>query len=91
MDIQNLTGSVIESAIKIHSKIRPGCFEKVYEELLYYELHKKGLQVERQLLLPIGYEELYITNAYKVDLLVEKSLLIELNRWNMFCLYILNR
>ncbi|MBK6632982.1 MAG: GxxExxY protein [Chitinophagaceae bacterium] len=78
MDINILTGIVIELCIKIHSKIGPGCFERVYEEILYYELTKLGFKVERQILLPIVYEELKIENAYKLDLLVEDMLVIEL-------------
>lgn len=78
MDINTLTGIVIELCIKIHSKIGPGCFERVYEEILYYELTKLGFKVERQILLPIVYEELKIENAYKLDLLVEDMLVIEL-------------
>lgn len=77
MEMNALTGSVIESAIKIHSTIGPGCYEKVYEEILCYELEKKGLQVDRQLVMPINYEDLYIKNAYKVDMVVEKQLIIE--------------
>ena len=78
MDINKLTGIVIELCIKIHSKIGPGCFERVYEEILYYELTKLGFKVERQVLLPIVYEDLKIDNAYKLDLLVEDMLVIEL-------------
>jgi GxxExxY protein len=76
--IQELTGIVIDSCIKIHSKIGPGCFEKVYEELLYYELCLKGLTVHRQTFLPIEYESLHIENAYKIDLLVENKLVLEI-------------
>ena len=78
MDINTLTGIVIDLCIKIHSKIGPGCFERVYEEILYYELTKLGFKVERQVLLPIVYEDLKINNAYKLDLLVEDMLVIEL-------------
>jgi len=78
MDINILTGIVTDLCIKIHSKIGPGCFEKVYEEILYYELTKLGFKVERQVLLPIEYEELKINNAYKLDLLVENMLVLEL-------------
>ncbi|HEY1114829.1 MAG TPA: GxxExxY protein [Chitinophagaceae bacterium] len=77
MEINELTGSVIESAIKIHSTIGPGCYEKVYEEILCYELNKKGLQIDRQLVMPINYEDLFIEHAYKVDLIIEKQLIIE--------------
>lgn len=78
MDINKLTGLVVDLCIKTHSKIGPGCFEKVYEEILYYELCKMGIEVKRQLLLPISYEELYIEKAYKLDLLIEDSLIVEL-------------
>ena len=78
MKTADLTGQVIELCIKIHSKIGPGCFEKVYEDLLYYELCKLNLDVRRQVVLPISYEELYIEKAYKIDLLVEKRLILEL-------------
>jgi len=50
----------------------------VYEELLHYELTKRGLDVKRQILLPINYEELHIEKAYKLDLLVEEKLILEL-------------
>lgn len=76
--INELTEVVIGLCIKIHSRIGPGCFEKIYEEILYYELTKLGLLVKRQLLLPVDYEELYIKDAYKIDLLVENRLVLEL-------------
>jgi len=78
MDINKLTGIVVDLCIKIHSKIGPGCYERVYEEILYYELTKLNLIIERQLLLPIEYEKLHIQNAYKVDLLIENKLVLEL-------------
>lgn len=78
MDINQLTAIVVDLCIKIHKKVGPGCFERVYEETLYYELTKLGLKVQRQLLLPIQYEELYIKDAYKIDLLIEDKLVTEL-------------
>ena len=78
MDINTLTEVVIGLCIKIHSRIGPGCFERVYEEILYHELTKLGFKVERQVLLPIVYDDLKIDNAYKLDLLVEDMLVLEL-------------
>lgn len=78
MDINTLTGIVIDLCIKIHSKIGPGCFERVYEEILYYELTRMGFKVERQILLPVKYDDMQIENAYKLDLLVEEMLVLEL-------------
>lgn len=76
--IDELTKVVIGLCIKIHSRVGPGCFERVYEEVLYYELTKLGYKVLRQLLLPINYEELHIKDAYKIDLLIEDKLVVEL-------------
>lgn len=78
MDVNKLTGIVVDLCIKIHNRIGPGCFERVYEEILYYELCQLNIEVKRQLLLPIQYEELHIENAYKLDLLVESKLVLEL-------------
>jgi GxxExxY protein len=78
MHIDELTNLVINLCIKIHTRIGPGCFEKVYEEILYYELNQAGIKVERQLLLPVEYEELHLKNAYKLDLLIEDKLIVEL-------------
>lgn len=78
MNINELTAIVVDCCIKIHTKVGPGCFEKVYEEILHYELTKLNIKVQRQLLLPVHYEELYIKNAYQIDLLIDDKLVIEL-------------
>jgi GxxExxY protein len=79
MHIDELTRIVINQCINILKKIGPGCFEKVYEEILYYELTKMGLNVKRQLLFPIIWDEcLLVDNAYKLDLLIEDQLIAEL-------------
>jgi GxxExxY protein len=82
MEINELTGIVIKLCTEIHRRIGPGCFEKVYEEILYYELTKMGFNVQRQLLMPIQWEELKIEKAYKLDLLVENRLILELKSVN---------
>ena len=76
--INELTAIVVDLCVKIHSRIGPGCFERVYEEVLYYELTKLGFDVKRQLLLPIQYDELCVQDAYKIDLLIENKLVTEL-------------
>jgi len=78
MLIDQITSIVIDHSIKIHSRLGPGCFEKVYEEILCYELERSGLFVDRQKILPIVYEDLQIENAYRIDLLVNNVLIIEL-------------
>lgn len=78
MEINEITGIVLDACVKIHTAIGPGCFEKVYEEALSYELSKRNLRVLRQALLPIEYEEIFIEDAYKLDLLVENKVIVEI-------------
>ena len=78
METNEITGIVLDACIKIHNEIGPGCFERVYEEALNYELVKRHLQVQRQVVMPIQYEEVYIDDAYKLDLLVENKIIIEI-------------
>jgi GxxExxY protein len=78
MSINVLTGVIVDLCIKIHNRVGPGCFERVYEEILYYELIKVGYKVQRQVMLPIQYDSLVIDNAYQLDLIVEDMLVLEL-------------
>ena len=50
MDIKDITAIIVDASIKIHSIVEPGCFERVYEEVEYYELIKRGLRVQRQII-----------------------------------------
>jgi GxxExxY protein len=78
MKMDELTGLVIKSCFKVHSKIGPGCLEKVYEELLYYELCLLGLDVLRQQAFPVKYDRLVIANGFRLDLFVNRCLPVEI-------------
>ena len=78
MTENELSKIVFDLGLKIHKKLRPGLFETVYEECLFYELQKQGLKVEKQIILPIIYEELKIENAFRIDILVESKLILEI-------------
>ncbi len=44
---------IVNTAYDIHVKLGPGLLESVYEEILFYELVKQGLNVERQKAIPV--------------------------------------
>jgi len=75
---ENLTGKIIDAAIKIHKALGPGLFESVYEEVLAYELLKRGRIVERQVSIPVYYDELKMDVGFRADLLVDKEIIIEI-------------
>jgi GxxExxY protein len=78
MDVNKLSGIIVDKAVKIHKLVGPGCYERVYEEILYFELIKAGLKVDRQKLMPIEYEDLVLKDAYKLDLLIEEKVVVEI-------------
>jgi GxxExxY protein len=74
----DLTGKIIECAIKVHSALGPGLLESAYKECLYFELRKAGLLVEKEKALPLIYEEVKLECGYRVDLLVEGKIVVEI-------------
>ena len=78
MEINELTGKVIQAAMKVHTALGPGLLESAYETCLEYELKKMGLKVERQKPLPLIYEEINLECGYRIDLLVEETVIVEL-------------
>ena len=79
VQLQNdLTGRVIGFAIDVHRELGPGLLESVYESCLFYELQNAGIQVARQLTLPVNYKGLQIDQGFRLDLLVEDQLIVEI-------------
>jgi GxxExxY protein len=78
MEINEITGEIIDASIKIHKEPGPGLLESVYEEVLHYELTQRGLLSERQVPLPVIYKEIKMDVGFRIDLLVEKKVIVEL-------------
>jgi GxxExxY protein len=78
MEINELTGIIIEESIKIHNDLDPGLLESVYEELLAYRLNKKGLAVRRQTPIPVYYEEVKMDIGFRSDLIINDKVIVEL-------------
>ncbi len=73
-----ISKKVLDSCFEIHRSLGPGLFESVYEEILFYELIQKGLEVKRQVGLPVIWKDLRMSLGYKADLIVENKVIIEL-------------
>ena len=73
-----LTHRVIGCAIEVHRRLGPGLLEHPYKECLFYELQKAGLQVRKEVPLPLVYDEVKLECGYRLDLVVNNHLIIEL-------------
>ena len=78
METNQITGAIVDAAMKVHSLVGPGMLEGVYEICLAHELRKRGLRFEQQVLVPVRYEEIEIPSGYRMDLLVEDTVIVEL-------------
>lgn len=78
MEINQITGRVLDVFIRIHTTLGPGLFESVYEEVGAYELNKSGLYVERQKAIPVIYDNIKFDDGFRADLVVERKLIIEI-------------
>jgi GxxExxY protein len=73
-----LTEIIIGKAIEVHKHLGPGLLESAYQECLFYELKNSGLDVVKELALPIVYKEIKLDHGYRIDLLVENKIVIGL-------------
>jgi GxxExxY protein len=78
MLLNEISGQIVDAAVKVHSVLGPGLLESVYEVALAYELRKRGFNVDRQRPVPIIYEEIVFDEGYRLDLLVQDQVIVEI-------------
>lgn len=69
---------VVDICFKIHKKLGPGLLESVYEEILCYELRKRGLSYSRQKPIPVIWDEVKQNIGFRADVIVENKVIIEI-------------
>jgi len=73
-----LSKIVFNCALKVHQNLGPGLLESAYEECLFYELNKMGLETQKQKALPLVYEEVKLDIGYRIDIIIENKLILEI-------------
>jgi iron complex transport system substrate-binding protein len=77
-ELDEITGTIIDSAIRVHRSLGPGLLESVYEIVLARVLTERGFKIERQKILSFEYEGLLFANAFRIDLLVDDRVIVEI-------------
>jgi GxxExxY protein len=77
-DHNYLARIIVDTAFHIHHRIGPGLLESVYEAILFDELIRRELVVERQKAVPIVFEGRRFDEGFRADLIVNKCVLLEL-------------
>lgn len=78
MEINAITGKIVDTAYKLHTALGPGLLESVYEKCLEMDLREAGLEVRSQVGVPLKYKDLIFETGYRLDLLVENTVIIEI-------------
>jgi GxxExxY protein len=74
----DISGAVVDAAMKIHSALGPGLLESAYAVCLKHELIKRGLRVASEVPLPVVYDGVKLEAGYRLDLVVEDTVVVEL-------------
>ena len=78
MNENEISRIVVDCAIRLHRDLGPGLFESVYEVLLAYELKNAGLEVKRQVAIPIEYKGIVFDEGFRADIIIENKVILEL-------------
>lgn len=77
-EARRLADCVRNCSLQMHSFLKWGHLEKVYENGLVHRLEKIGISVERQYRIPVKDLDGTILGDYIADLLVERGLILEI-------------
>lgn len=78
MEVDDITGAIVDAALKIHIDLGPGLLESVYEAVLAKALQKRGLKVEQQKAIRFEYDGMTFDEGFRIDLLVADTVIVEL-------------
>jgi GxxExxY protein len=76
-DIDEISGDVLDIALRLHRTLGPGLLESVYETLLAIKLEELGYGVARQSPVTVEFEGVVFEGAFRADLMVDGRLLVE--------------
>jgi GxxExxY protein len=78
MDSNEISGAVVNAAMKVHSALGPGLLESAYAACLRHESIKRGFKVASEVPVPVVYDGIRLEAGYKLDLLVEDTVVVVL-------------
>jgi GxxExxY protein len=78
MNPREVSGAVVDAAMRVHTALGPGLLESAYAACLTHELKKRGLKVLCEVPLPVVYDGIKLEAGYRIDMLVEDVVVVEL-------------
>ena len=78
MDINSITGDILDASIEVHKTLGPGLLESIYEHALKRELELRGHTVCNQVPVEVIYKGVNVASDLKLDMIVDDTVIIEL-------------
>jgi iron complex transport system substrate-binding protein len=78
MELNKITGAIVDAAYHLHEELGPGLLESVYEAVLTDVLMAKGFSVQRQVPILIRFAGKIYEEGFRADLIVEGCVIIEI-------------
>ena len=78
MSLGQVSGTIVDAAMRVHSVLGPGLLESAYAACLAHELRQRGLKVLCEVALPVVYDGIKLDVGYRLDMLVEDAVIVEL-------------
>ena len=77
-EINEVTGEIVDAAMKVHTHLGPGLLESSYRECLCRELSLRNLEFKRERGLPVQYKGMQLGYGYRLDVLVADLIVVEI-------------
>jgi GxxExxY protein len=78
MEPNEISGQILDAALKVHKTLGPGLLESVYRACLTHELRSRGLRVRTEISMPVIPGGVRIDAGDHIDMLVEETVVVEL-------------
>ena len=69
---------IIGQAMNVHNEYHSGLLESAYEAALCYVLQQDGINVQRQVFLPLYWHDVKLEQSYRLDMVVANEVIVEL-------------
>jgi GxxExxY protein len=77
-EIDQISGQVIDIAIRLHKALGPGLMESVYVRLLAAKLAESGLNARTEVPIDIEFEGIRFEAAFRADIVINDQLIVEI-------------
>ena len=77
-NVNEISGLIVDAAVRVHRELGPGLLESVYEVILADALRERRLAVVRQVPIPVRFRGKLFEEGFRADLIVEERIIVEI-------------